>query len=92
MALVVVDAENTPRSQWPNISREELVRQTREWAKREGHELLLVFDGNPPEDGPDVLGSRNADDAIVGLATELRSPWWLVTSDRGLRERKGATI
>jgi len=30
MALVVVDAENTRRSQWPNVSREELVRRVRE--------------------------------------------------------------
>ncbi len=89
MALVVVDAENTRRSQWPNVSREELVRRTREWAEREGHELLLVFDGIPPEDGPDIIGARNADDAIVGLAPELSSPWWLVTSDRALRERVG---
>jgi hypothetical protein len=89
MALVVVDAENTRRSQWPNLSREELVRRVREWAGREGHELLVVFDGEPPEDAPDLLGSRNADDAIVELAGELGSPWWLVTSDRGLRERVG---
>jgi hypothetical protein len=89
VALVVVDAENTRRARWPNVSREELVRRARAWAEREGHDLLLVFDGAAPEDAPDVLGSRNADDAIVGLAPELRSPWWLVTSDRALRERVG---
>ena len=89
MALVVVDAENTRRSQWPNLSREELARRAREWAGREGHELLVVFDGAPPEDAPDLVGSRNADDAIVELALELGSPWWLVTSDRVLRERVG---
>ena len=87
MALVVVDAENTRRSQWPNISREELVRRAREWAGSEGHELLVVFDGSPPEDAQDLLGSPNADDAIVELAPQLASPWWLVTSDRGLRAR-----
>src|SRR6476620_4441337 len=87
MALVVVDAENTRRSQWPNVSREELVRRLRVWAEREGHELLVVFDGDPPEDAPDLLGSGNADDAIVELAPELGRPWWLVTSDRDLRER-----
>ena len=37
----------------------------------------------------DLLGSRNADDAIVDLAAQLTSPWWLVTSDRGLRGRVG---
>ena len=45
MTLVVVDAENTRRSQWPNVSREELVRRARAWAEHEGHELLVVFDG-----------------------------------------------
>ena len=89
MALVVVDAENTRRSQWPNLSREELVGRVRSWAESEGHELLVVFDGAPPEDAPDLVGSRNADDAIVELASTLGSPWWLVTSDRELRERVG---
>ena len=89
MALVVVDAENTRRSQWPNVSREELVRRAREWAELQGHELLVVFDGAPPAEGPDLLGSRNADDAIVDLAAQLTAPWWLVTSDRGLRGRVG---
>jgi hypothetical protein len=87
MALVVVDAENVRRSQWPNLSREELVRRARNWAAREGHELLVVFDGKPPEDAPDLVGSRNADDAIDELAPTLDRPWWLVTSDRGLRGR-----
>ena len=89
MALVVVDAENVRRAQWPNLSRKELVRRAREWAVREGHELRIVFDGAPPEDAPDLVGSRDADDAIVGLSAGLDSPWWLVTSDRGLRARVG---
>ena len=89
MALVVVDAENTRRSQWPNVSREELVHRAREWAECEGHELLVVFDGAPPEEAPDLVGSDNADDAITELAASLPSPWWLVTSDRALRERVG---
>ncbi len=90
VALVVVDAENTRRSQWPNLTRGELVRRAREWAAGEGHELLVVFDGPPPEDAPDLVGSDDADDAIVELARELGSPWWLVTSDRALRERLGS--
>lgn len=89
MALVVLDAENTRRSQWPNVSHDELVRRVRVWAEREGHELLVVFDDEPPEDAPDLVGSSNADDAIVELARTLDSPWWLVTSDRELRERVG---
>jgi hypothetical protein len=87
MALVVVDAENVRRSRWPNISREELIDRAREWAAREGHELLIVFDGASPEDAQDLVSSPDADDAIVALAAELDGPWWLVSSDRRLRER-----
>jgi hypothetical protein len=89
MALVVVDAENVRRSRWPNLSREELVRRAREWADDERHDLLVVFDGRPPEEAPDLVGARNADDAIVELAEGFDGPWWLVTSDRALRERVG---
>ena len=89
MALVVVDAENVRRSRWPNVSREQLVDRARAWAAREGHELLVVFDGEPPERAPDLLGSANADDAIVELVSRLDGPWWLVSSDRGLRQRVG---
>jgi hypothetical protein len=89
VALVVVDAENVRRSLWPNLSREELVGRARAWAAREGHDLLIVFDGKPPEDAPDLIGSRNADDAIVELARSLDRRWLLVTSDRELRERVG---
>ena len=89
MALVVVDAENVRRSLWPNLSREELVLRARDWAAREGHDLLIVFDGEPPEDASDLVGSRNADDKIVDLAQGFDRPWWLVRSDRGLRERVG---
>ena len=90
MTLVVVDAENVRRSRWPNLSREELVRRARGWGAREGHDLLVVFDGEPPEEAPDLVGSRNADDAIVELAAGFDRPWWLVTSDRALRERVGS--
>ena len=89
MALVVVDAENTRRSQWPNVSREELVRRAREWAELEGHELLVVFDGAPPADAPDLLGSGNADDAIVDLAAQLVLTVVARDVDRGLRGRVG---
>ncbi len=86
---MVVDAENVRRSQWPNLSREELIDRTRGWAGREQHELLIVFDGEAPEEAPDLVGSRNADDAIVELAAGFGRPWWLVSSDRGLRARLG---
>jgi hypothetical protein len=89
VALVIVDAENVRRSRWPNVSQEELVRGAREWAAQEGHELLIVFDGVPPEEAPDLVGSGNSDDAIVQVAAGLDRQWWLVTSDRGLRARVG---
>jgi hypothetical protein len=61
------------------------VTRARAWAEREGAELLVVFDGEPPEDAADLLGSgsRSADDVIA----ELEGPFWLATSDRELRER-----
>jgi len=84
---IVIDAENVRRSAWPNLSKEELVARARAWAEREDADLLVVFDGDPPEEAPDLLGSggRSADDVIE----ELDGPFTLVTSDRGLRERVG---
>jgi hypothetical protein len=87
--LVVVDAENVRRSIWPNVSREELVERVRAWSEREGRDVVIVFDGPPPEDAPDLVGAPSADDRIVELARTIERPWWLVTSDRGLRERVG---
>jgi hypothetical protein len=85
MRLVVVDAENVRRSTWPNLSKDELVARARVWAAREDADLLVVFDGDPPEVAPDLAGSgrRSADDVIASLD----GPFTLVTSDRGLRER-----
>jgi hypothetical protein len=87
MALVIVDAENVRRSLWPNLSREELVERARAWAEEDGHELLVVFDGPPPEEAPDVVGAAHADDAIVDAAAGAAEPPWVVTSDRALRDR-----
>ena len=85
--LVVVDAENVRRSSWPNLAKAELVERARAWASREDADLLVVFDGDPPEAAPDLLGSgpRSADDVIA----EFGGPFTLVTSDRGLRDRVG---
>ena len=82
-----MDAENVRRSAWPNLSKEELVSRSRAWAERENADLLVVFDGDPPEEAPDLLGSgrRSADDVIASL----EGPFWLATSDRALRERVG---
>jgi hypothetical protein len=89
VAVVIVDAENVRRSQWPNLTRAELVARARAWAQREGHELLVVFDGEPPEDARDLVGAASADDEIVTIGATIDGPWWLVSSDRGLRERVG---
>jgi hypothetical protein len=81
--VVLVDAENVRRSRWPNLSGNELVERCREWAGREGVEVEVVFE--PP--------SGTADDVIAERAKALAaggSPYWLVTSDRGLRELAGA--
>jgi hypothetical protein len=34
-------------------------------------------------------GERTADDVIARATADLEGPYWLVTSDRGLRERAG---
>lgn len=87
MATVIVDAENVRRSRWPNLSRAELVDRARAWAERGCHDLRIVFDGEPPEQAPDLVESRYADDEIVRLAATLTGPVWVVTSDRALRAR-----
>jgi len=87
VALVVVDAENVRRSQWPNLSPAELVARARAWAARERHELLVVFDGEAPEAADDVVGSAYADDEIVARVESSDGAAWVVTSDRELRRR-----
>jgi hypothetical protein len=74
-----VDAENVRRSVWPNIPRDELVRLVEGWAKQQGVEPVVVFEG-----------AETADDRIAREASELDGPYWLVTSDRGLRDRAAA--
>ena len=80
--MVLVDAENVRRSRWPNMGGDELVERCGEWAEREGVEVEVVFE--PP--------SGTADDVIAERARALAAagaPYWLVTSDRGLRELAG---
>jgi hypothetical protein len=91
-AVVIVDAENVRRSLWPNLTREELVERARALTAREGHDLRIVFDSAPPEEAPDLIGSSYADDEIVRLVDELQGPVWVVTSDRGLRERLAGRV
>jgi hypothetical protein len=76
---VLIDAENLRRSRWPNVDRNELEERARDWAARNGHEIVLVWERR----------DENADDWIARNARKHR-PYWLVTSDRELRERAGA--
>jgi hypothetical protein len=46
------------------------------WGQREGVEPIVVFEGR-----------ETADDRIAREAGALDGPYWLVTSDRGLRAR-----
>jgi hypothetical protein len=87
--LVVVDAENVRRSLWPNLSKQNVLERARKWAKREGVDLIVVFDGHAPEDSPDVASAPSADDEIVRIVRDHDGPVWLVTSDRELRRRAG---
>ena len=93
MALVVIDAENVRRSLWPNLSPGRLVELAREWAVAQSHKVLVVFDGAAPGEAEDLVstGRGSADDWIARAATGFERPWWLVTSDRELRERAGGT-
>ena len=76
MATVLVDAENVRRSLWPNMSGEELVERSSAWGEQEGHDVQVVWEG-----------SESGDDQIARLVKELEPPVWVVTSDRGLRDR-----
>ncbi|HKG10440.1 MAG TPA: hypothetical protein VKB07_07705 [Gaiellaceae bacterium] len=63
------------RSAWPNVPSDDLVRLVADWAAREDVDARVVFES-----------SETADDTIAReAASEQR--YWLVTSDRGLRER-----
>jgi hypothetical protein len=91
VVTVIVDAENVRRSAWPNLPEQPFVELVREWADREGVNALIVFDGRAPLNADDVVGT-GAESADDWIAREARAyaPYWLVTSDRELRERSGA--
>jgi hypothetical protein len=76
MATVLIDGENVRRSLWPNMPGEELVERSAAWGKQEGHDVRVVWEG-----------SESGDDQIARLVKALEPPVWVVTSDRGLRER-----
>jgi predicted RNA-binding protein with PIN domain len=89
MTVVLVDGRNVQRSRWPNVPDAELVERVEEWARREGVESVIVFDGKAPEGAVGTKG-ETADDWIARETCTLQEPYWLVTSDRELRERAGA--
>jgi hypothetical protein len=76
MATVLVDAENVRRSLWPNMPGDELVERSAAWGDEAGHQVQVVWEG-----------SESADDQITRLVHELEPPVWVVSSDRGLRDR-----
>lgn len=82
----MIDARNVLRSEWPNIPEDELVAAARAWAAAQGHDAVIVFDGGAPE-GAVGSGRESADDWIAREAERLEEPFWVVTSDRGLRAR-----
>jgi hypothetical protein len=88
VAVVFVDGRNVQRSQWPNLSDEELLERCRDWAERHGHEVVLVFDGEAPA-GAIGSGSESADDWLIREVPKHPGAW-LVTSDRALREAAGS--
>lgn len=76
VATVLVDAENVRRSLWPNMSGDELLERSTAWGRLEGHDVEVVWEG-----------SESGDDQIASRVRELEPPVWVVTSDRGLRDR-----
>ena len=98
--VVLIDARNVLRSQWPNVPEDELVERTRAWAERHWRRAVLVFDGTAPGG---VVGTRELDETVtlVGSGGETADEWlireaprhpgaWLVTSDRALRAAAGS--
>jgi hypothetical protein len=88
MALVFIDGRNVQRSQWPNLSDEELLERARAWAERHGHEVVVVFDGEAPA-GAIGSGGESADDWLIREVPKHPGAW-LVTSDRALRDAAAA--
>jgi predicted RNA-binding protein with PIN domain len=101
--IVLVDARNVLRSEWPNIPERQLVALCRAWAETVGVHAVVAFDGQAPDGlvGKERLdqhaslvgtGDESADDWIVRAAQKLAAagrPYRLVTSDRALRAAAG---
>jgi predicted RNA-binding protein with PIN domain len=93
--VVIVDGENVRRSTWPNVGAAELVDRLATWTQVEGLQTVLVFDRHAPAVATPAnvelvdSGGESADAWIARRAAELRAEqtsYWLVTSDRALRE------
>jgi hypothetical protein len=89
VALVYIDGRNVQRSQWPNLSDEELLERANAWADRHGHDLVVVFDGQAPAGAVGTKG-ESADDWLIREVPK-RPGAWLVTSDRALRAAAGSS-
>jgi predicted RNA-binding protein with PIN domain len=95
--IVLIDARNVLRSHWPNIPEDELVERACHWAVRNGVRAVVVFDGRAPSSENDDCvvvgtGGESADEWLERRAEELRAGgarFWLVTSDRALRDAAG---
>jgi predicted RNA-binding protein with PIN domain len=97
---VLVDARNVLRSEWPNIPEDELVERCCRWGAEHGKPMVVVFDGPAPggliggldvDDQCVVVGTgkqESADDWLIRRAAGFK-PYWLVTSDRALRDIAG---
>src|SRR6266480_563224 len=88
MATVFVDGRNVQRSQWPNLSDDELLAQASAWADRHGHEVVVVFDGRAPAGAVGTKG-ESADDWLIREVPKHPGAW-LVTFDRALRDAAAA--
>ena len=104
--VVLVDARNVMRSRWPNFREDRFLELTRAWAEQEGARVIVVFDGRAPGGlvGVHELDGRTT---VVGTEGEIADDWiaahagepardgarlWLVSSDRGLRERVAGDV
>ena len=87
---LIVDGRNVQRSLWPNIPSGAARRARPGLGEAERPQPLVVFDGRAPVEADDVVGTGGeiADDWIAREAPSY-APYWLVTSDRELRERAG---
>jgi hypothetical protein len=104
--VLLVDARNVLRSEWPNIPADEVVTAAQAWAREQGARAVIVFDGKAPGGGVgaeelaggDLLvgtGPETADDWLTREAARLAAEGeelWIVTSDRELRARTDGAV